>query len=88
MSDATPDTSSESETLVEVRRNKRDVTRFGLTVYEGYRLATIRVWTEKRDEPGVMAPTKKGISLRIEQIPDAIEALKAVEADAKKRGWL
>ena len=70
---------------------EKEITRFGknaqedvivkLTTYNGHDLIDIRAWI--RPIPGVDGeepkPTKKGISLRVEDIPKLIDALTEAE---------
>jgi hypothetical protein len=56
-------------------KNGREEVRATLTEYRGYRLADLRVYA---DDDGQDVPTKKGIAVRVEDLPrlrDAVEAL-------------
>jgi hypothetical protein len=60
------------------RKNAREEVRASLSTYHGYRLADLRVFVE--DEAGNWIPTRKGLAVRVEDLPalrDAIDALRA-----------
>jgi transcriptional coactivator p15 (PC4) len=71
-----------------IAKNSRETVRIALDQYHGADLVDIRVTVELNAETKVPIPTKKGISLRIEQLPELIAALQAAEAEARKRGLL
>jgi hypothetical protein len=45
-------------------------------------------WPSYDDPSGGLVPTKKGISLKVERLPELIAALQAAEAEARNRGLL
>jgi len=60
------------------RKNAREEVRASLSTYRGYRLADLRVFVE--DEAGNSIPTRKGLAVRVEDLPalrDAVDALLA-----------
>lgn len=65
-------------------KNLREEVRASLGDYRGHQLADVRVYVV--DEHGDPLPTKKGISVRVEDLPqlrDAVDAL--IAADAERR---
>ena len=72
-----------TEVVATVRKNAAEEIRVALTEYQGKRLCDIRVFTEYRST-GEIGPTKKGLSVRIEQLPELIKALQDVKALADR----
>jgi hypothetical protein len=68
----------------------RGTIRTTLTTLGGREYVDLRLWVEPRDQPGAaLIPTKRGISLPLEFLDEAREALQAVaEAIAQERGEL
>jgi hypothetical protein len=64
-------------------KNSREEVRAQLTTFHGRRLADIRVY--RADEADVDHPTRKGIALRVEDLPKLLAAVEALIA-AEKRG--
>jgi hypothetical protein len=60
-------------------KNAREEVRATLTEYRGYRLADLRVYA---DDDGEDVPTKKGLSVRIEDLPRLREAVDALIAES------
>jgi len=58
----------------EFAKNKSETVRVSATEWEGHDLINIRVYALNRST-GEIGPTKKGISLNIDTIPELIEAL-------------
>jgi hypothetical protein len=69
-------------------KNAREQVRVSLDHYQGHDLIDVRVVMELNPETKAMMPTKKGISLRIEQLPDLISALRKAVEEARRRGLL
>ena len=64
-------------------KNPLEEVRVSIEEYRGYQLFGIRVWTENK--AGEKVPTKKGITLQIEQFPrfkEAVERLASVLTEA------
>ena len=57
-----------------MQKNALEEIRVTLERYQGKRLCDIRVYTEYRTT-GETGPTKKGVTVRIEQLPELIAAL-------------
>jgi hypothetical protein len=69
-------------------KNTREQVRVSLDRYQGHEVIDLRVVVELNRETGAMMPTKKGISLRIEQLPDLITGLRKALLEAQRRGML
>lgn len=57
-------------------KNAREEVRATLSTFRGHRIADVRVYIA--DEVGDAIPTRKGLSIRIEELPalrDAVDAL-------------
>jgi hypothetical protein len=64
-------------------KNSRETIVASLTTFQGYPIAGIPIYVENGE--GEEVPTKKGISVRPEQLPQLLEAVQAlVEASAVK----
>jgi hypothetical protein len=73
-------------TIAALRKNAREDLRVQLHKFNGKNLISARVWTEKDD--GTQVPTRKGVTLRLELLPDLLKALHAAEREAVKAGLL
>lgn len=58
----------------EIPKNRRETVRVSPRQYEGHDLIDIRVFT-RHPETKELVPTKKGISLNIDTIPELVDAL-------------
>ena len=57
-------------------KNSREEVRAQLSHFKGHRLADIRVWAV--DDDDVDVPTKRGVSVRVEQLPELLAAVQAL----------
>jgi hypothetical protein len=62
-------------------KNSREEVRARLTTFNGRRVADVRVFAANDDGDGDH-PTKKGICIRVEDLPCLLEAVKALMAEA------
>jgi hypothetical protein len=60
--------------IATIPKNATEEIRIGLTTFNGHRLCMVRVFYDPRDGTD-WRPGKSGINVRVEQIPDIIEAL-------------
>ena len=69
--------------IAESNKNASEVVRVQLTEYDGRQLLDVRVWVLKNEKDYI--PTKKGISLRLEQVgalrDTIVKAAKEVESE-------
>ena len=62
--------------LASFRKNAREEVRVSLDEFNGHELVNIRVWYQT--ESGQVRPGKQGLAMRLEQLPDLMEALATV----------
>jgi hypothetical protein len=67
--------------IKDIEKNASNKIRISLTEFKGYDLIDLRVYYE--DEEGDYKPTKKGIALKPEIIPQVIEGLQEAEKEIK-----
>ena len=79
-----PETASGSraELVYSWPKNSREEVRASLTTFRGRRLADIRCYIA--DERDVDHPTRKGLAIRVEDLPKLREALDALIAAARE----
>ena len=71
---------TEDQVVYAFPKNSREEVRARLATFKGHRLADIRVFVA--DEHDVDRPTKRGVAIRVEDLPklrEAVEALIAAE---------
>jgi len=66
----------------EFNKNSTEVVRIQLTEYDGKQLLDIRVWVQ--NDKGDFVPTRKGISIRVDQIDDLKEAIDKAAEEIEK----
>ena len=76
-----------NQTVATIRKNATEEIRVALTEFSGHDLVDIRVFTEYR-ESGEIGPTKKGVSFKIQQLGEVIQALQSAEHEARQAGLL
>ncbi len=69
----------------EIAKNKRETLRCEIIEYKGMTLLDLRVYTEIDK---CRAPTRKGVSIKIEMIPQIREWLQQAETEAEAAGLL
>ena len=74
--------------IATLEKNSRELVRIALDEYRGVPLVDVRVMAPAIDPTGLPIPTKKGIALRIELLPELVVALQAAEAEARRLGLL
>ena len=68
------------ELCYEIRKNSFSVIRARRTSYEGNELLDLRVWSEDMNKNA--SPTKQGISLQFERLPELVEVLQRLQDDS------
>lgn len=58
----------------EIAKNRRDTVRVSRRTFKGYDLLDIRIWYEDA-HTGELKPSPKGISLKLELLPELVELL-------------
>ena len=79
--------SDTSTVIAEIVKNSREVLRVNVGPYKGRQLLSIWTWVQAPDGNG-MRPTNKGISVRVELLPDLKRAIEKAETTAKEQGLL
>jgi len=69
---------ADKDVCFEVRKNSFSVIRARRTFYEGNDLLDLRVWSE--DLNGNTTPTRQGVSLQFERLPELLETLQDLQA--------
>ena len=72
-----------------IPKNSREEVRVCLDEFGGHQLVDVRVYADFNAGPvETRGPTKKGVALAVERLPDLIEGLEAARAEAIRRGLL
>ena len=71
--------------ILTIKKNARDEVRIALREYEGHAYVDIRIFTEYQDT-GLPGPTRRGVTLPPEKLPELLAALKEVERQALELG--
>lgn len=69
-----------------IEKNSRETLKVSVSSYMGHILADVRVFAPVTGMD-VLAPTKKGVSIRADMIGDLRKALDLAEAEARRQGW-
>jgi hypothetical protein len=72
--------------LRDIKKNARETLRVELDEFKGHQLVAARLWFD--DGSGELKPTPKGLTIKVELLPDLIAALAAAEAAARDAGLL
>ena len=75
-------------TIATFPKSSVEEVRVSLSKFKGFDLVDARVWAEPDDGDGDRRPTRKGLCLRVERLPELIEALHLAEEAARKAGLL
>jgi hypothetical protein len=75
-----------AEFIAIIPKNKREDVRISLSKFNDVDLLNIRVFVEYSD--GERGPSKKGISIRVAQLPALLEALQKAASAAHARGLI
>jgi transcriptional coactivator p15 (PC4) len=79
---------STATVIATIPKNSREWVRVALDEYRGVNLIDIRVLVELNPETGLPIPTKKGVSLKVEKLPELIAALNDALVEAQRQGLL
>lgn len=75
-----------AETVIaEIPKNARETVRLGLSEYRGHQLMFARIWADTGD---TLVPTQKGLTAKVEMLPDLIAGLQEVQREAIRAGLL
>ena len=64
--------------IAQFNKNSVEVIKVSESIFKGKRYIDIRIWVQGENpaEPGTEQPTKKGLCLSIDLLPELIQALK------------
>ena len=74
-------------TIATFPKSSAEEVRVSLSKFKGFDLVDARVWADP-DDDGDRRPTRKGLCLRVERLPELLEALRKAEEEARKAGLL
>lgn len=74
------------KTVLTFRKNSMEEVRAGIAEYKGRHYASVRVYVENDFSEWV--PTKKGLTLSVDLLPELVQAVRMVEAEAVDQGLL
>ncbi len=63
------------EQISEIQKNSSEVLRVELTEFKGYQLLSMRVWTKELPGKQEARPTRKGLAVQVDLIPELLTAL-------------
>lgn len=70
--------------MIVLPKNSREELRVSLDTFKGHSLINLRIWYLSRD--GDMRPTKKGIAMRTDTLPEVIAALIELHSHTNEDG--
>ena len=68
--------------ISEFNKNSTEIIRIQLTEFVGKQFLNVRVWALRQD--GEYVPTKKGLTLRVEQVDDLLEGINKAAEELEK----
>jgi len=74
--------------IADIEKNTNERIRIELTRYKDHDLIGLRVYYKVKLTENEWGPTKKGITCRVELLPEIIKALQDAEAQARSDGLL
>lgn len=78
-----------AEPLVTIHKNAREDVRICLSEYQGRQRLDVRQWADySAGGVDVRGPTKQGVNLSVDQLPDLIEGLMVARDKAVELGLL
>lgn len=78
---------SEPNIVARIEKNKLEEVVVALDEFRGTSLLDIRVWADF-DGEGERRPTKKGIAVKVEKLPEIIAVLEKAREAAERHGLL
>ena len=79
---------TEPRIIALLEKNRTERLRVALDEFRGHQLLDLRVTVELSASSGIQTPTKKGVSLSVQLLPELRRALADAEAQARDLGWL
>jgi hypothetical protein len=74
---------SEARIVHSFEKNSRETIVASLKMYNGYRLADLRIYVE--NDEGEEVPTKKGLCVKVEDLPGLLEGVQALVEASEER---
>ena len=74
----------EDQTIAVIEKNAVEEVRVALSEFCGHELVNVRIWANYDSADSEKRPTKKGVALRIEKLPELIAALNEAQAARKE----
>ena len=76
------------ETVAVIEKNAMEEVHVELSEYRGHDLVSVRIYANYGSTEEPKRPTKKGVTLKVDKLPDLILALQEAERQALKAGLL
>ena len=76
------------QTIAVIEKNGVEDVHIELSEYRGYDLVSVRIYANYDTDEAPKRPTKKGVTLKVENLPDLIAALQEAERQAVAAGLL
>ncbi len=73
--------------IADLRKNSLEQVRLQLTSFNGVDLIDARIFYKKH-ETGEILPSQKGITLKVDRLPELIEGLQRAEEQARAMGLI
>jgi hypothetical protein len=80
-------TDAPDKIVATIGKNSRELLRVSITEFRGIKLISLRLWTPTADGAKTI-PTRSGLELRIEKLPELRAAIVEAEAQARAAGLL
>ena len=74
--------------IATIEKNSIEEVRVSLSEYQGFDLVGVRIWGNYDSPTSEKRPTKKGVALKVERLPELIAALQQAQAEAESAGLL
>jgi hypothetical protein len=72
----------------EFRKNARETLRVALVTWQDRDLLDVRLFVASADDPSLLMPTRKGLSMSPSLLPALRALISEAEEQARIRGWL
>ncbi len=73
------------ETIGRIEKNAREEIRASFSEFKGHQLIDLRVYAVDGDDA---SPTKKGIAVKVDKLPELARLIADAESEARRRGLL
>ena len=74
--------------IATIVKNATETVHIDISEFGGHDLVDIRIWANYKSAAQPKRPTKKGVSLNIEKLPELIYALEKAQLRAREAGLL